>query len=234
MTYRRLTPIAIALMSTLSLPAPLSAQRASDPNPALRQATIDEAALGMTSRAFAEFSTYSNDFDWMGTAGVRFAGGLLRASYGKGVNQRIYGLGFARPMAAKSFGMFGTLTSGVDLSAAIEQNDYYSYRSRAARLSLPLSWRIGSPSQFSIATYVSPYAEIGRAMVFHGYCPANGTGCGPGTTFPDLTRSLGLGGGVDITAGRFGLNIGMTGVPTRLNLYRNGDWSANAAVRIRF
>jgi hypothetical protein len=234
MTYRRLTPIAIALMSTLSLAAPLSAQRASDPNPALRQATIDEAALGMTSRAFAEFSTHSNGFDWMGTAGVRFAGGLLRASYGKGVNQRIYGLGFARPMAAKSFGMFGTLTSGIDLSAAIEQNDYYNYGSRAARLSLPLSWRIGSPSRFSIAPYVAPYAEVGRAMVFHGYCPANGTGCGPGTAFPDLTRSLGLGGGVDITAGRFGLNIGMTGVPTRLNLYRNGAWTANAAVRIRF
>ena len=237
MPHRRLTLSSIALMSTLSLAAPLSAQqRASDPNPALRQATIDEAALGMTSRAFTEFSTYYNfnELDWTGTVGVRFAGGLLRASYGRGANQRVYGLGFARSIAAKSFGRFGTLTSGVDLGAAIEHSDFFSYNSRAARLSLPLSWRIGSPSRFSIAPYVAPYAEIGRAMVFHGYCPANGTGCGPGTTFPDLTRSLGLGGGVDITAGRFGLNIGMTGVPTRLNLYRNGAWTANASVRIRF
>jgi hypothetical protein len=234
MIHRRLTRSLIALMSTLSLAAPLSAQRAGDPNPALRQATIDEAALGITSRAFAEYSTYSDDIDWIGTAGISFAGGLLRASYGKGVNQRIYGLGFARPIAAKSFGMFGTLTSGVDLSAAIEKNFYYLYRSRAARLSLPLSWRMGSPSQFSIAPYVAPYAEIGRAMVFHGYCAANGTGCGPGTSFPDQTRSLGLGAGVDITAWRFGFNIGMTGVPTRLNLYRNGAWTENVAVRIRF
>jgi hypothetical protein len=130
--------------------------------------------------------------------------------------------------------MFGTLTSGVDLGAALDQNTTYLFRSRAARLSLPLSWRIGSPAQFSIAPYVAPYAEIGRAMVFHGYCPANGTGCGPGVSFPDQTRSLGLGAGVDITAWRFGFNIGITGVPTRLNLYRNGASTANAALRIRF
>jgi hypothetical protein len=234
MTYRRLTQSLIALMSTLSLAASLSAQRASDPNPALRQAPIDEAALGMTSRAFAEYATGGSYTDWMGTAGIGYAGGLLRASYGRSFTQRIYGLGFARPIAAKSVGMFGTLTSGVDLSAALDQNTNRLFRARAARLSLPLAWRFGSPSRFSIAPYVAPYAEIGRAMVFHGYCPANGTGCGPGTSFPDQTRSLGLGAGVDITAWRFGFNIGMTGVPTRLNLYRNGAWTANAAVRIRF
>jgi hypothetical protein len=235
MTYRRLTPSLVALMSTLSLAAPLSAQeRASDPNPALRQATIDEAALGITSRVFAEFSTYYNSIDWIGAAGVSLGGGMLRASYGKGANQRNYGLGFARPIVAKSFGVFGTLTSGVDLGAAIEQNDFSLYRSRAMRMSLPLSWRIGSPSRFSIAPYVAPYAELGRAVVFHGYCPANGTGCGPGESFPDQTRSLGLGAGVDITAWRFGFLLGMTGVPTRLNLYRNGAWTENAAVRIRF
>lgn len=234
MTYRRLTPSLIALMSTLSLAASVSAQRARDPNPALaRQATIDEAALGLTGRAFAEYST-GYDNDWIGTAGFGVAGGLLRASYGKSYNQQIFGLGFARPIAAKSIGMFGTLTSGVDLGAAIEQSDYNLYGSRAARLSLPLAWRFGSPSQFSIAPYVAPYAEIGRAMVFHGYCAANGTGCGPGTRFPDQTRSLGLGAGIDVTAWRFGFNLGMAGVPTRLNLYRNGAWNANAAVRIRF
>src|SRR5256885_13846251 len=161
MIYRPLTPSLIALMSTLLLAASLSAQqRASDPNPALRQATIDEAALGMTSRAFAEYATGGSYTDWMGTAGIGYAGGLLRVSYGRTFSQRIYGLGFARPIAAKRFGMFGTLTSGVDLSAAVDQNTNYLDRSRAARLSLPFSWRIGSPSRFSIAPYVAPYAEI--------------------------------------------------------------------------
>jgi hypothetical protein len=234
MTYRRPTRIVIALMSTLALSASLSAQqRPSDPNPALRQATIDESALGITGRGFAEYSV-GDRIDWMAATGIHFAGGMLRVTYGQGSTQRIYGLGYGRPIAQKSLGMFGTLTSGVDLSAALDQNTTYLFRSRAARLSLPLSWRIGSPSMFSIAPYVAPYAEIGRAMVFHGYCPANGTGCGPGESFPDQTRSLGLGAGVDITAWRFGFNIGMMGVPTRLNLYRNGAWTANAGVRIRF
>jgi hypothetical protein len=219
-------------MSILAPSMPLAAQGAHDPNPALRQATIDEAALGTPGRAFAEYSTGS-DIDWIAATGIGFGGGMLRVSYGEGFTQRIYGLGFARPIAQRNLGMFGTLTSGVDLSGAFDDNTAYFYKSRAARLALPLSWRLGSPSRFSMTPYVAPYAEIGRALIFHADC-GTGVPCTPAAFFPDQTRSLGLGGGVDITAWKLGFNIGMTGVPTRLNLYRNGAWNTNASVRIRF
>src|SRR5438093_4375065 len=131
MTGRRAVVSMITTMSILLLSAPLGAQvslRDRDPNPALRQGTIDPAALGLGGRGFLEFSE-GEQFDWMAAAGLGLFGGTLRASYGyeQNFSQRIYGLGYARAITQTDMGLFGTLGTGVDLSAAYSSSRYLSH-----------------------------------------------------------------------------------------------------------
>ena len=236
MTGRRAVVSMITTMSILLLSAPLGAQvslRDRDPNPALRQGTIDPAALGLGGRGFLEFSE-GEQFDWMAAAGLGLFGGTLRASYGyeQNFSQRIYGLGYARAITQTDMGLFGTLGTGVDLSAAYSSSRYLShYAPRAVQLAVPLSLRWGSPSGLSVSPYVAPYAEIGRADLVPGGC---GLTCPPGVgVSPGRTYSTGLGAGAVLTAWRLSLEAGMIGVPTRLNLYRSG-WKASAGIRWGF
>ena len=232
MTYRRAIPVALLGIASLSTPLSAQVSRWRDPNPALQQSTVDAAAIGDVGRGFFEYSI-GDEVDWNASSGLALAGGMLRASYARGHTHHIYALGYARPLTQTSLGFFGTLGTGVDLTGAFDDNTTTFYKSRAVRLAIPLSLRWGSPSRLSLAPYVAPYAELGRTEVFTLNCQPSAAGCTrPYTLAPGQTRSVGLGAGFELSAWRLAFDMGMMGVPRRLNLY--GQWSASAGVRVRF
>jgi hypothetical protein len=203
-------------------------QRSTGPNPALRQSTVDAAALGVVGRAFLEYGL-GDDEDWTGSAGLALAGGMLRGSYTQQYPKRYYGLGYAHPIASQSFGWFGTLGSGVDFSAAYQANLPWSTGPRAMRLTTPLYWRLGSPRSVSLTPYLAPYAELGSEDVFRSGCQFIPGSC---RIRRATTYSTGLGGGFEFAAWRTSLAVGVMGVPVRLNQY--GPWRASAGFRLRF
>ena len=218
----------LSSISILSLPARLDGQAARYPNPALQQGTVDAAALGPAGRGFFEY-LLADDVDWIASGGVALGGGMLRGSYGKSQVRRIYGLGYARRIAEKNLGLFGTWGTGVDLAAAYDDTKWWGYNSRAVRLAIPLSLRWGSPSRLSLSPYVTPYAEWGRAAFLHGGCAPT---CPPSSLRTDATYSTGLGAGFQLTAWRLSLEVGMMGAPTHLNHYNS--FIASGGLRWRF
>jgi hypothetical protein len=181
-------------------------------NPALTQSTVDAAALGNSGKGFLELSR-SGGIHWLAAAGVALGSGTLRANYTRGYFQGgILGVGYSGLITHQSLGKFGTLGAGLDLSAAYvlpshARNYPLSYNPRALRLDLPLSIRWGSSSGVSLAPYVAPYGEIGRAVLMHGNC-ADFTCTGPIFYSVDQTRAAGAAVGAELTLWRLGLEIG--------------------------
>jgi hypothetical protein len=209
----RTTTMLTAALAILTVSGPAHAQRFGNPNAALPPSAADPAALGSGDRGFLRLSAGDN-VSWMVGAGIGMAGGMLRASYGEGNLDRFIGIGYARRVFGKSLGTFGTFISGLDVAAGYDANKYLDYAPRAAKLAIPLSLRWGSPSRVSLAPYVAPYAEIGRAIQLHARCEQFSC-TGPISYSNDLTHAAGLGIGFEMTAWRFGLEAGVRDVLLR-------------------
>jgi len=235
-----LKAVAVAI-SVCSFPGGLGAQlvRASEPNPALWQSTPDAVALGSVARGFVGLGFGSFAGSWFGSAGIRWGGGMLRASYGQssdsqGPTYRDYALGYARRLVERDGSIFGTLGAGADVTAAYQSGPAWTENPRGARLALPLSVRWGSLSRLSFSPYVAPYTEYGHAaVVSFSNCPTQSC---PFLSMlrPASTQSTGIGIGGDLTLWRLGLIVGVMGVPQGLRKYMHADESASAAVSFRF
>lgn len=241
MHRRVLVTLALSISAgAISSLASAQVERERNPNPALWQATPDAAALGSDSRGFLEGGIGEFANTWIGSAGFRLAGGMLRASYGqRTIYQsspfRYYALGYARELTRRDLGLFGSWSTGVDFVAANQSAQYWPSNARAARLAIPVAFRWGSSSRISLTPYVAPYAELGHATI-----ASYTTDCSTGSCIfvsnygGGRTYSTGLGVGAQLTVWRLGLTIGSMGVPRRLNLYGNGEWKTSAGVRVRF
>jgi hypothetical protein len=227
-------PLSVGVaIATLSLAAalPAIAQKTGTWNPALVQSAVDPSALGTPQRGFFEYSIYGQDVDWVASGGFALAGGVLRGSYGKGWGNHLYGLGYGRTLAQKQVAKFASFAVGVDLNAAYLDNQWMPYSSRAARLAIPFSLRLGWPQWLSVTPYVAPYAEAGRALQSRG-CDLNGLCTAPVQSFVGATHAMGMAAGVQVTAWRLGLELG-----TRDLLSQKKFWTADQftlGLRFRF
>ena len=158
---RRAGTILLTTLGVVALPVSAHGQSYGRWNSVFTEHTADAAALGSSGRGFLEYGT-SDKFGYTAQAGIATLDGMLRVTYSHSYRQTIAGLGYARMLATKDAGKLGTLGAGVDLSAAMDFYERSALASRAARLSIPLSLRWGSPSRLSIAPYVAPYGEVGR------------------------------------------------------------------------
>ena len=226
--------LSAALMVTSVCSLPVSAQVAQThaPNPAFWESTPDASALGYGGRGFFSYGMDDRD-KWLLSGGMGLFGGVLRASYGKGSNfgtLHDYALGFARPLYQQNSGEWLSWGSGLDLLAASQQGQSSAYNNQAVRLMVPFFARIGSPSAFSIAPYVGPYAEYASGQYLNG-CDA--TGCANSFLDSRHRYSGGLAFGAEVTAWRLGLSVGAAGQPAGFRAFWP-EWKASATVRVRF
>lgn len=223
----------LLMVSVCSLPVAAQVAQTGAPNPALWESTPDAAALGSGGRGFLSYGVDDRNGDWMIAGGFRLLGGVLRASYGKGTyfgTLNDYAIGYARPLYRQNVGPWMSWGSGLDLLAASQRSPSGLYQNQAVRLMVPFSVRLGSPTSFSIAPYVGPYAEVANGQYLRG---CNTNGCANSFLASGNTISGGVAFGAEVTAWRLGLTVGAAGVPAGLRAFRP-DWKASAAVRIRF
>lgn len=211
---RRAGTILLTTMGIVALPARAHSQSYGRWNPALTSQTVDAASLGTSGRGFLEYGV-TDAYGYTAEAGLAALGGMLRATYAHSYSQSVAGLGYARMLAAKDVGKLGMWGLGVDLSAAMDFHDRAAVASRAARFSIPLSLRWGSPSRLSIAPYVAPYGEIGRETSYQPTACDQGLFCSyvPGAL--TNTHAFGLASGVQLTAWRVSLEMGLRDLPKR-------------------
>jgi hypothetical protein len=205
MMNQRTAAALLAIGFLVSLASSMRAQRFGQANPAMTEASVDDAALGLTSRGFLQYSRGSDIYGTV-TGGIAMGPGVLRASYSNADRYHSYGIGYAARVAERQLGIFGTLGVGADLSAGYHDQKYLGYAPRGVRLAIPVSLRWGTPSRLSITPYVAPYAEVGRANLTHAHCEAFSC-VGPLTYSTDVTRAAGLGAGFAVTAWRLGLDV---------------------------
>jgi hypothetical protein len=197
-------------------------------NPALRQATVDAAALGAPGRAFMEYSL-GDGIDYTATLGVGLLGGALRGSFQHAYRSRVFGLGYARTLGLEQLGQLGTAGVGIDVYSAYDASSDPIGGSRAVRLSLPVSLRWGSPSGLSLAPYVAPYTEFGR-MTYAS--PGCADFCDIYLFGAQSTHASGLAGGLQLTAWHLGLTVGARDLLTQR--YRSGEHQIIAGLRFTF
>lgn len=150
---RRAGTILMTTMTIYAMPMTANCQSFGKWNSVFTEATADAAALGSSGRGFFQYGT-SGGFVNTAEAGVGTLGGMLRATYSRSYTQTVWGLGYARLLAAKDAGRFGTLGAGVDVSGAMDFHQQAGMASRAARLSIPLSLRWGlAVASFDRALY---------------------------------------------------------------------------------
>jgi hypothetical protein len=248
---------AVVLMMSIVVPmTTLHAQHFGTANPAVTHTTIDASALRSGGQGFVQYSAGSQ-IDWMFAGGVSVAGGSLWTGYGEGNFRRYYSAGYARPIVRKSLGSVGTSTVGVDLSVGVatRQVDQLcfvviaayqamcstvpAYPSRGARVAIPFALRWGHPSRASIASFIAPYAEAGRAYVYHMHCVQPAWSCsGPRWEGVEPTRAAGVGAGFELSLWRLGLTVAMRDVlrqPDVLNaLPLVPDRQLRTDIRVRF
>ena len=221
----------LLMISVCSLPAAAQVTQTHNPSPAFWESTPDASALGYGGRGFFSYGMDGKD-NWLLSGGIGLFGGALRASYGKGsdiVPLHDYALGFARPLYQQNRGEWLSWGSGVDLLAAAQRGPSSLYDNQAVRLMVPFFVRTGSPTGFSIAPYVGPYAEFASGQ-FSG---CDGSGCVNSFLPTRHSYSGGLAFGAEVTAWRLGFSIGAAGEPAGLRAFRPA-WKPSAAVRIRF
>jgi hypothetical protein len=201
-------------------------------NPALTAHVSDAGALDTSGRAFFQYGTGEN-LGYTTAAGIRTWGGMLRATYSHSYLQTVWGVGYARMLAAKDAGRLGTLGAGVDLTGAMDFRQRAAVASRAGSLAIPLSLRWGSPSRLSIAPYVAPYAEIGRATTYQPTnCDQSGFFCSYVPAGLVQTHAFGLESGVQLTAWRLSFEFGVKDMShTALGYSR---YQGGAGLRLRF
>lgn len=228
--HRGAGTILLIAVATYAMPATAIGQSFGRWNSALTEHTADAAALGMGGRGFFQYGV--NDYDgYTAEAGLGTLGGMLRASYSHSYTRSIWGLGYARMLAAKDARKVGTFGVGMDLSGAMDFRQRASAAARAARLSIPLSLRWGSPSRLSIAPYVAPYGEIGREMSYRLDC-AEAFSCSAVPVGNFGTHAFGLGSGVELTAWRVSLEMGLRDLPKRE--FGSTNYKFGMGLRLRF
>ena len=197
----RLARVIAFAICTVSVRA--ESQQPLEVNPALRQQTIDAAALGVNPAAFAQYGLTDN-LGWSAITGLPFSGGALRASYTNGWQTRVVSLGFARTLATRDLSVFGTLASGLDVVGAYNTAYASAVADRAVRAAIPLSLRWGSPSALSLAPYVAPFGEVGRRATYVADCDFCFRGHRAGL---NSTRSIGSITGLDLTLWHLGFDF---------------------------
>lgn len=228
---RRAGIILLTAIAIDALPTTAHCQSYGRWNSVFTEHTADAAALGSSGRGFLEYGT-SDKFGYTAQAGIATLGGMLRVTYSHSYRQTIAGLGYARMLATKDAGKLGTLGAGVDLSGAMDFYEHSALASRAARLSIPLSLRWGSPSRLSIAPYVAPYGEVGRETSYRLSSCSEGVFCSAFPAALDNTHAFGLASGVQITAWRASVAIGLRDLPrTR---FGQTDYKLGVGLRLRF
>lgn len=205
---RRAAAILLSAMAIYALPTTANCQSFGRWNPALTSNTPDAAALGTPGRGFFEYGM-SDAFGYTAEAGIGTLGGMLRGTYSHSYTRSVWGLGYARMLAAKDAGKLGTWGAGIDVSGAMDFHPRSAVASRAARLSIPLSLRWGSPSRLSIAPYVAPYGEIGRETSYQQTNCDEGLFCTFVPAGLSPTHALGLAAGVQLTAWRVSFEMGL-------------------------
>jgi len=228
---RRAGAILLTAMASYALPATANGQSYGRWNPVLTEHTADATALGTPGRGFLQLGT-SDYFGRTVEGGIGTLGGMLRATYSHSYSQTVWGLGYARMLAAKDAGKLGTWGAGVDLSGAMDFRQRAALASRAARLSIPLSLRWGSPSRLSITAYVAPYGEIGRQTSYQPIACGDEPFCNWVPTGLSQTRALGIASGVQLTAWRVGFEIGLRDVPRTRSA--STDYQIGMGLRLRF
>lgn len=199
----RLTSITAFAICSLSMRA--ESQRPLALNPAIRQQTIDAAALAVNPGAFAQYGLTDN-LGWSAITGLPFGGGVLRAGYTDGFETRVVSLGYARTIAMWNLGAFGTLASGLDMIGAYNTAYASAVADRAVRAAIPLSLRWGSPSALSLAPYAAPFAEAGVRATY-GTAAASCAFCFTPRVGLNSTRSIGSITGLDFTVWRLGFDF---------------------------
>ena len=227
---RRAGIILMTTMAIYALPTTANGQSYGKWNPVFTEQTVDAEALGTRGRGFFEYAT-SDYYSNTAAAGIGALGGMFRVTYAHSYTQTVWGLGYARMLAAKDAGKVGTLGMGVDFSAAMDLRQQAALASRAARMSIPLSLRWGSPSRLSIAPYIAPYGEIGRATAYHPIaCGDLLCNTAPAGLFQ--THALGIASGVQLTAWRLSLEVGLRDLPKRE--FGNTEYKFGMGLRWRF
>ena len=199
----RLRPTSVVAFAICLVSARAESQQSHDSNPALRQHTIDAAALGVNPAAFAQYGLADN-LGWSAIAGLPLAGGVLRAGYTNGWETRVVSLGYARTIATRELGAFGTLASGIDVIGAYNTAYASAFADRAVRAAIPLSLRWGSPSALSLAPYLAPFAEVGRRSTNVADCDFCFTSHRVGL---NSTGTTGLISGLDVTVWHLGFDF---------------------------
>jgi len=227
-------PAGTILLTTIAIhamPATANCQSFGRWNPVLTEQTPDAAALGTLGRGFLQYGVTGDD-GYTTAAGLGMLGGMLRATYAHSYLRSVWGLGYARMLAAKDAGKLGTWGAGVDISGAMDFRQRAALASRASSVSMPLSLRWGSPSRLSIGPYVAPYAEIGRATTYQlTNCDQDGF-CSVVPAALIQTHAFGLEYGVQLTAWRFSFEIGLKDIANTALGYSR--YQAGAGLRLRF
>jgi hypothetical protein len=197
----RLTTLTVFAICAVSVRSQSQSRQVS--NPALRQHTIDAAALGVNPSAFAEYGLADN-LGWSAITGLPFAGGVSRAGYTNGWQTRVVSLGFAQTFATHDLGPLGTLASGLDVVGAYNTAYASAFADRAIRAAIPLSLRWGSPSALSLAPYVAPFGEVGLRRVIVADCEFCLTSH---RVAVNSTRGAGVISGIDLTVWHLGFDF---------------------------
>jgi len=200
----RLTSVTALAICSLSMRA--ESQRPFALNPAIRQQTIDAAALGMTPAAFAQYGLTDN-LGWSVITGLPFGGGVLRAGYTDGFETRVVSLGYARTIARWDLGAFGTFASGLDMIGAYNTAYASAVADRAVRAAIPLSLRWGRTSALSLAPYIAPYAEAGVRATYAAAAAADCRFCFTPRVGLNSTNSIGSITGLDFTVWHLGFDF---------------------------
>ena len=227
---RRAGTILMSAMAIYAIPMSANCQSFGKWNSVLTEQTADAAALGTPGRGFFEYGT-NGAFGNTAAAGIETFGGMLRATYSHSYSQTVWGLGYARMLAAKDAGKLGTLGAGVDLTGAMDVRQQAAMASRAARLSIPLSLRWGSPSRLSIAPYIAPYGEVGRETAYR-LIQCGDLLCNTAPAGLMQTHAFGLASGVQLTAWRLSLEIGLRDLPRRE--FGSTEYKMGMGLRLRF
>jgi len=199
----RLRLISLTAFAICAVSVRAESQPGRESNPALPQHTIDAAALGVNPAAFAQYGLPYN-LGWSAITGLPFAGGVLRLGYSNGWETRVASVGYARTIARRDLGAFGTLASGLDVVAGYNTGYAGAVADRAVRAAIPLSLRWGSPSALSLAPYLAPFAEVGSRSRKALDCDFCGTAHRVGLT---STSSAGLMTGLDLSVWRLGFDF---------------------------
>ena len=206
--------LSLSLLVLLVSPT-AEAQIAGTPSGAARLGPVDASALGVTRAASVGSSIIESE--WLVHGGFGFAGGSLRALFGRSSSEWSAGAAYARTLAGSEVikGLHGTI--GGELIGGFRYNRYGpSHDDGGLHLTIPAALTFGDPNRpliegATLALYVAPYAELGSA---YSYLPRQCAPPAPCSNSYDIRHDLaafatGFGVGTRASFGRFALDLMM-------------------------